>query len=86
MSGKGDTPRPCDQKKYDAEYERIFGEHRLEDDGAPVRDHQEGDEVDDKKPGCCYPGKCCMPDEDYRFECHTAEMLEQQHGEQEGMV
>ena len=24
--GKGDSPRPVDKKKYDANYERIFGE------------------------------------------------------------
>ncbi len=27
--GKGDTPRPTDKEKYDANFERIFGEHRL---------------------------------------------------------
>ena len=24
-AGKGDVPRPCDKKKYDENYDRIFG-------------------------------------------------------------
>lgn len=27
-AGKGDSPRPVDKKKYDREYERIFGRKR----------------------------------------------------------
>lgn len=24
-AGKGDSPRPCNKKRYDANYDRIFG-------------------------------------------------------------
>jgi hypothetical protein len=35
------------------------------------RDDEENDT------GCCFPGRCCMPGEHLRSECHTAEMMAQ---------
>jgi hypothetical protein len=32
--------------------------------------------------GCCFPGRCCMPGEHLRSECHTAEMMEEYLAEQ----
>ncbi len=30
-NGKGDTPRPVDKKKYDENYDRIFGKKKVKD-------------------------------------------------------
>jgi hypothetical protein len=31
---------------------------------------------EDEEWGCIFPGKCCMPGEHRKGECHTAEMIE----------
>jgi len=38
------------------------------DDDGPTRE--------DMMPGCCFPGRCCMPGPHLRGECHTPEMIE----------
>lgn len=35
--GKGDTPRPTDKEKYDANYERVFGKGPLKTDWDPPK-------------------------------------------------
>lgn len=41
MSGKGDSPRPMDKKKYDENYERIFkekgGENNVQHERSEVK-------------------------------------------------
>lgn len=31
--------------------------------------------------GCVFPGECCMPGPHYLHECHTPEMIEDQHNQ-----
>ncbi len=55
-----------DNYEDDDEYERD-----------PEYSHDDGE--GENELGCCFPEECCMPGPHYRYECHTAEMLMEQH-------
>jgi hypothetical protein len=41
---------------------------------------------EDEEWGCIFPGKCCMPGEHRKGECHTAEMIEAFNAEMEALA
>lgn len=47
------------------------------EDGLDDGDFEEEDREDYELWSCLFPGKCCMPGEHMRSECHTAEMAEE---------